>query len=222
MSDQDNTTENMGENQQEDGLSNMSELALLKSRAGMLGITFSNNIGVEALKIKIDEKLAGITPENETTNEEINALSMTEELSKLKTTDGAPLREPTLRERIHSECMALVRCRITNMNPNKKDLPGEIVVVANEFLGTVRKYIPFGEFTDEGYHIPKVLYDMLMTRKFLNITTSRDRRTGAQTVKTAWANEFAIEVLPPLTKAELAQLAQAQIAAGSLDSVNAA
>lgn len=35
------------------------ELSMLKSRARMMGITFSNNISVETLKQKIQEKIDG-------------------------------------------------------------------------------------------------------------------------------------------------------------------
>ena len=115
------------------------------------------------------------------------------------------------------EQLKLVRVRITCMDPKKKDLPGEVLTVANEYLGTVRKFIPFGEVTDNGYHIPFVLYTMLDERKFLNIRVSKDPRTGRELVTSQWAKEFAIEILPQLTQLELSNLAIAQAAAGSID-----
>jgi hypothetical protein len=122
-----------------------------------------------------------------------------------------------LRHKLIRESMALVRCRITNLNPSKKDLPGEIFTVANRFIGTVRKYVPYGEVTDNGYHLPKCIYDQLVERRFQNIRTVKDKRTGTPRVDSSWAKEFAIEVLPQLTEQELKDLALAQAAAGSID-----
>jgi hypothetical protein len=173
----------------------VNELDVLKQRADLLGVTYSNNIGVEKLRERIEEHLA----------------------SKEEVKTAAPVVEKSFRQQLHDEQMKLVRIRITCMDPNKKDLPGEIVTVANDILGTVRKYIPFGELTDEGYHVPYILYQILEDRKFLNIRTIKDRRTGALRVESTWAKEFAIEVLPQLTEAELKQLATAQIAAGSIE-----
>ena len=112
--------------------------------------------------------------------------------------------------------MKLIRVRITNMDPKKKDLRGEIMTVANEYLGTVRKFVPFGEDTVEGYHVPKCLLTMMQERKFLRIREIKDRKTGVTRPETAWVREFAIEILDPLTPEELKQLATAQIAAGTV------
>lgn len=191
-----------------------SELDLLKERARMMGVSFSNNIGVDALKAKIQEKLDG-KPRDEQAGPKENPLEQAQDAPE---PEQAPVKVPTLREKLHAEQMALVRVRITNLDPKKKDLPGEIVTVANEYLGTVRKFIPFGEHTEDGYHVETCLLNVLRSRKFLNIRTSRDRRTGTQQVSQTWAPEFSIEVLDPLTPAELRQLAQAQIAAGSVES----
>jgi hypothetical protein len=126
-------------------------------------------------------------------------------------------RENALRHQLKRDKMALVRVRITNLNPAKKDLPGEIFTVANKYLGTVRKYVPYGEVTDNGYHIPVCIYEQLEDRRFQNIRTVKDRRTGVNRVETNWAKEFAIEILPQLTREELDRLANAQAAAGSID-----
>ena len=58
---------------------------------------------------------------------------------------------------------------------------------------------------------------MLQEKKFLQITTVRDKRTGTTRPVTKEVREFAIEILPPLTQEELRELATAQIAAGSID-----
>lgn len=188
------------------------ELTVLKERARLMGITFSNNIKIETLRERIAAKLAG---EQDAPAEEEEVIAKPNPLSAEADTPTA--RPKTLAEQLHETQMRLVRCRITCLNPSKKDLPGEILTVANEYIGTVRKYVPFGEVTDEGYHLPYCIYTALEERRFQNIRTVKDRRTGATRVESNWAKEFAIEVLPQLTQEELERLAQAQIAAGSVD-----
>lgn len=219
------STEDLNQEQSDD-LQMPTELDLLKQRATLMGIAFSNNIGEETLRQRIADKQAELDAaasgaentgeEGDTVQQEqgeVNALEAGAS-SKEEVTTERPL---TLREKIRLEQMRLVRVRITCLDPKKKDLPGEILTVANEYLGTVRKFIPFGEVTDDGYHIPYCLYKMLDARKFLNIRTFKDRRTGTVRVESGYVKEFALEVLDPLTPAELAKLATAQKAAGSVE-----
>ena len=182
-----------------------SELEVLKQRATLMNIKFSNNISVEKLREKIEAAQAKDEPVVE--EAAINPLGEKQE---------AGVKKMTLGQKIRAEQTRLIRVRIQNLDPKKKDLPGEIITVANEYMGTVRKFVPFGEVTDNGYHIPYCIYEFLKERKFINITT-RKGKNGFPDIRATEAREFSIEVLPPLTEAELAQLAQAQIAAGSLN-----
>lgn len=181
-----------------------SELEVLKQRATLMNIKFSNNISVEKLREKIEAAQAKDEPVVEAA---VNPLGANQE---------AGAKKMTLGQKIRAEQTRLIRVRIQNLDPKKKDLPGEIITVANEYMGTVRKFVPFGEVTDNGYHIPYCIYEFLKERKFINITT-RKGKNGLPDIRATEAREFSIEVLPPLTEAELAQLAQAQIAAGSLN-----
>lgn len=182
-----------------------SELEVLKQRATLMNIKFSNNISVEKLREKIEAAQAKDEPEVK--ESAANPLGEKQE---------AGVKKMTLGQKIRAEQTRLIRVRIQNLDPKKKDLPGEIITVANEYMGTVRKFVPFGEVTDNGYHIPYCIYEFLKERKFINITT-RKGKNGLPDIRATEAREFSIEVLPPLTEAELAQLAQAQIAAGSLN-----
>lgn len=182
-----------------------SELEVLKQRATLMNIKFSNNISVEKLREKIEAAQAKDEPEVK--ESAVNPLGEKQE---------AGVKKMTLGQKIRAEQTRLIRVRIQNLDPKKKDLPGEIITVANEYMGTVRKFVPFGEVTDNGYHIPYCIYEFLKDRKFINITT-RKGKNGLPDIRATEAREFSIEVLPPLTEAELAQLAQAQIAAGSLN-----
>lgn len=182
----------------------VTEKELLLQQCRTMGITVSNNASVETIKKKIEDHLASIDgTEKPAAAAQANPLA------------PAPVKGETLRQRLIREKMKLVRVRIQNMNPAKKALNGEIFTVANGILGTVRHFVPFGEVTENGWHLPLCIVENLKRREFVNITTSKDRRTGAVSVKTAMAKEFAIEILPDLTTEELALLAKSQIAAGT-------
>ena len=212
------------ENESEENQEQPTELQLLKQRADAMGITYSNNIGVDALKKKINDKMEG-TEVNEVTkpqDSQPNPLAQTSE-KEVQGNDNVAAQPQeakpvSLRDHLLKDAMKLVRIRISCMDPKKADLPGEFFTVANEYIGTVRKYVPFGEATDAGYHVPNCIYEMLKERQFLQITTKRHPVTGQIEVKNRYMKEFAIEVLPQLTPEELADLAADQRATGRLGS----
>ena len=209
------------------------EMEMLKERADLLGVTYSNNIGIETLRKRVEDAMAGNPQDPEPESEQAAVPSMesltadltaqvaatttvtTKELNPL-VQDAAPVQSKpiSLREHMRVTQMKLVRVRIQNLDPKKANLPGEIFAVANEYLGDVKKYIPFGEVTDNGYHVPYCLYKMLKNRRFLNVRERKDR-DGKIHVETSWVKEFALELLPDLSPEELKQLATAQIAASS-------
>lgn len=180
-----------------------SELQILKQRADMLGVSYSNNIGLETLRKKVTDAMEGNKEPEQA--KQVNPLGA--DIPEVET----PMQ---LRARLMAEQLKLVRLRITNLDPKKKDLPGEILTVANEYIGTVRKYVPFGEQTDNGYHVPYCIYTLLESRRFQHIRVTK--KNGREHVETTWAKEFSLEILPPLTEAELAKLAASQAAAGGL------
>lgn len=209
------------------------ELQILKGRADMLGIKYSNNIGLATLKAKIEEKTSAAdeirdaaSEDTQTTAppvqdaEQVNALTAAlaeDDPSKIDfSTWSKKDREAYCREYGRREALKLIRLRVACMDPKKKDIPGEIITTGNRYIGTVRKFIPFGEFTDEGYHVPNCIYQVLKARKFLQITTKRDRHTGTNRTTTRWVPEFSLEVLPPLTEDELSRLAMEQQASGRI------
>lgn len=198
------TTDNVQGNDSVDELQ-VDEMTILKQRATMMGIKFSNNIGLEALRKKVADAQEGITEQEQP---EVNPLATT--------TSAVQEDKLSMAQRIRLENTRLVRVRIQNLDPKKKDLPGEILTVANDYMGTVRKYVPYGEATDNGYHIPYCIYKLLKSRKFLHVSVKKGRN-GKERVEQQWVREFAIEILPQLTEEELKQLGQAQLAAGSLN-----
>lgn len=173
------------------------EKTLLKQQCKTMGIPVQGNPSVETLKALIadrkadmDVKSSGVKEPNET------------KLQRHK--------------RIREEATKLVRCRITNMNPSKKSQQGEIFSVGNKVIGTHKKYIPYNPSTHEdGYHIPNTIYQALKTRKYQFFKPVK-HPNGETTQESVLVNEFAIEVLPPLTEEELKDLSKAQAAKGGL------
>lgn len=204
------TTPVSNDDEDESGSKLPDELTMLKSRAKLMGVAFSNNIGLEALKEKIEEH------KQKAVNAEKQVASQTQKNEEKAERTVAKGKKMNLRTFLQKEKMKLVRLRITNLDPKKKDLPGEILTTGNEFLGTVRKFIPFGEATDNGYHVPYCLYELMRDRKFLSIKTRKGPK-GQTIVEQQMVREFALEILPPLTDEERARLSAAQLASGGVE-----
>lgn len=116
------------------------------------------------------------------------------------------------KNRLRREATALVRVRVSSMNPQKKNVKGELLCVSNRNIGTIQRYIPF----NRDWHIEKVLYDALMAKEFMVFDREKTGRAGIEVVTPRCIPEFNIQVLPPLTKNELKDLAQRQaMAAGT-------
>lgn len=176
------------------------QLAALKNKADTLGVSYSPRIGIDALRAKINEAMAEPKEETVPENVPVGGGVMSEDT-----------RKAAKRRKMQKEELRLVRVRITNMNPQKKDLSGEIFTVCNKFLGIVKKFVPYGEATDNGYHIPWIIYKQLKARKFQSIKTRQVN--GQIKVTTRDVPEFALEILPSLSEKELKQLAIQQAAA---------
>lgn len=174
------------------------ELTMLKQQAKTLGIEHSNNIGIDTLREKIKKVL-------ESSLDSIPEVKENDSITK-------KIAKKSFRQAMFDEEMKLIRCKITNLNPQKKNSPGEIFTFANGFLGTVRKFIPYGDVTEVGYHIPNCIFKQLQERKYLQIRVLKVN--GREEIKTDWVREFSLEIMPPLTSEEITQLANAQIASG--------
>lgn len=172
------------------------ELEGLKSKANLLGIKFHPSIGVEALREKIQAKLA------ETASPEEEEPAVAEEA---KETPGQ------FRARHRLEATKLVRVRVTCMNPFKKDIEGEIFTVSNSVVGTVKKYVPFN--ADEGWHVPQIILNA-MRERMCQVFVKEKTKNGVSVKRGKLIKEFNIEVLPPLTEDELHDLAQRQAMRG--------
>lgn len=177
------------------------ELTTLKGRADLLGIAYHPSIGVEKLRAKVEEAISSSGSKDEPAATETKKVSGAETLSER-------------RGRKRKEAAELIRIRVTCMNPNKNEWEGEIITAGNSVVGTFAKYVPFN--IDEGWHVPRIIYNQLIQRQCQVFTSTRDAR--GNTVRSGkMIREFNVEVLPPLTKEELAELARRQAMAKSID-----
>ena len=167
---------------------------------------------LEQLKAKADELGVSYHPQ-------ISAAKLREKLSAVSGLEGfadeAKDENPEdSRAKLRREATKLVRINVTCMNPSKKEWPGEIITVGNQVVGTLRKYVPFN--TDEGWHVPQMIYEVLRDRQCQVFTTTKTKNgIGVRTGKLI--KEFAIDVLPPLTPEELKELAQRQAMSNSVE-----
>lgn len=178
------------------------EFAILKDQAKMMGLTVSNNISLPTLRAKVQAKLNG---QNEDGSKDV-----IEGESKQQ-------RDARLRKQMHDTQMRLVRCRITNHNPAKSQLPGEFVMVGNKYLGVVKKFIPFDEAALD-YHVPYIIFNELVNRQYNHVSTKKDKYNLPVPVQKL-VPEYSVQVLKQLTQEELDKLAKMQAAKGSIDEV---
>jgi len=178
------------------------EMTTLKARAQLLGIGFHPSIGLEKLREKVAAAVADTAPPVDTPPASLAPEAI------------VPETESQKRVRMKQDALRLIRIRVTCMNPAKSEWEGEIFTIGNSVIGSVKKYVPFN--TDEGWHVPYIMYEQLRERQCQVFTTVTDSR-GNKVRRGKLIREFAIEVLPQLTAVELADLAQRQAIAKAID-----
>lgn len=210
------------------------DIEVLRATATDLGITFSGNTGMPKLKTKIIEHLeAMIKAESAPTNsdeapadfggddEEIEvavAKPAGLTVTQLLEMDAQWEEDPAIRRQIiRAKAMKLTRVTIQNLDPSEVQLSGAIISVSNKYTGKVAKYIPFGEESENGYHVPEILLNFLRNQKFVLRRVKKGGAFGVKKYSTTFVNKFNITVLPPLTEKEIADLAAHQTASGAID-----
>ena len=107
----------------------------------------------------------------------------------------------------------LIRLRYTNLDPSKKEWPGEYLTVNNSSIGRVTKFIPFNEASQKGYYVPYAIYEKMRDAQFNSTRVVNNDRASSK-VSYHDTKEYVIEILPHLTKKELNKIAQRQAAQG--------
>ena len=194
------------QNQETTAVDVKQEREALKARCQLLGIQTQGNQSNETLRALIRAK----QDEMDAAARQANPAAFDE---AVEASEG---RTPSLREHLKSEALKLVRVRISCMNPQLAKLGSVIITTGNEYTGTVRKVVFFGEKTENGYHIPQIILNVLQRRKFQQIVEERGHQ-GHMVPRARWMKEFNIEVLPPLTQKELNALKDRQLATNAID-----
>ena len=196
----------MSEQNQETTVDVKQEREALKARCQLLGIQTQGNQSNETLRALIRAKQEDM----DAAARQANPAAFDE---AVETSEG---RTPSLREYLKSEALKLVRVRISCMNPQLAKLGSVIITTGNEYTGTVRKVVFFGEKTENGYHIPQIILNVLQRRKFQQIVEERGHQ-GHMVPRARWMKEFNIEILPSLTQKELNALKDRQLATNAID-----
>lgn len=198
----------------EDSNSIPDELTVLKHRADMMGLEYHHKIGIDKLRAKIEARIAGEGSVDD--DDEENEIVVSKKVGKLKSTseNGKVLTAKEYREyqfiNRQNKAKKLERIRITCLNPNKKEWEGEIISVGSAKLGTIKKFVKY----DVPWHVPHIILQELRNRKFSQFYSVASKN-GVKIRKGKLVNEFAIEVMTPLTQQERQDLAKQQaLAAG--------
>lgn len=151
------------------------KIVKLKRQAKEIGVQHSPNIGPEKLEAKIKLRLA------ELSQEEQNA--------------------PQTREHKIKEATKLKRVIVTCLNNSKtqSERQGEIFMVSNSVIGTIKKFVPYGH----PFHVEAALLNVIRDRKF-------QQRTGRGKTEYIEVLEFAVQELPDLTPKEAEELKKVQ------------
>ena len=132
------------------------KLIQIRSQADSLGIDYHHRAGVEKIQKLIE---AHLDNQDKTIIE-----AAVPDLPKEKI---VPMTEEEFKAEQKKENKknvgALIRCRVQCMNPEKKNWQGEILSVGSAKLGTFKKFVPFN--SGEPFHIPKIIYDMMIIFK---------------------------------------------------------
>lgn len=186
------------------------ELASLKARADLMGVSYHPSIGLEKLREKINAAI-------ESTGDEANEDKAVEQAQvaadAVSATPVAAETQLQYHARKKREANELVRVRVTCMNPAKAEWDGEIFTAGNSLVGSFTKYVPFNN--EEGWHIPRIIYNMMRDRQCQIFVNAKDSR-GNTTRQGKLIKEFGMEVLPDLTAEDLQDLAQRQALSNSV------
>lgn len=160
-----------------------SERDMLKERADMMNIKYAGNISTDALRERVNAALTA-TP----------SVAATAVAAQGKGYE------------IKRKATALVRVRITCLNPSKRDSEGEFFRTGNKYVPTISRFVPFEQDT----HIEQMLLTLIQNREY-SIVVHEKNAEGRKSPVRKQRKEFQVEILEPLSKEELAKLAESQI-----------
>ena len=174
------------------------KLDMLKAQATTLKINFHPAIQAPALTAKIAAVL----------NADLAQAPATDDEGEVVESEGQR------KARLRKEAMVLVRIIATCMNPNKRQIPGEIFSTGNSQIGFIKKYVPFNN--EEGYHVPWIIYNHLKERECQIFIPAKSER-GVDITIPKIIKEFQITKLEPITEKEIEDIRRRQLAQNTVD-----
>ena len=190
------------------------ELESLKETATKIGLKYHPNIGLDKLRGKVNAKLNS-EPDTSDSSDDQSEPMPTVGVAEVDPDKQFRKREtPAMRKaRLRKKAIRLHHVRIVCMNPNKKEWKGEIITVINSVIGTVKRYVPFNA---PMWHVEDCILEVLRDRQYTKHFAAKSK-SGRPATRQSQEKEFAIEMLPPLTKKELSDLAKEQSISGRIE-----
>ena len=196
--DQNVDQDQLDQEEEEQDLKQPSRLESLKAKADKLGIKYKSNISETALAKKIDLVLS----DESTAKDESDEVDESEQDDEEKEAEAPkPKKLDKASERKRSQ--KLIRVIVRPLDPRRTQLDGELVMTGNSAIGTTGKFVPFN--VEAGFHIPEIIYNTLKDRTFTEFYTVEDK-DGNEHTKSRQKKAFIIEVLDPLTEAEIQEI----------------
>lgn len=195
--DQDLDQDQLDQEEDEQEVKQPTRLESLKAKADKLGIKFKSNISETALAKKIELVLS----DESTAKDESDEVDESEQDDEEEAPKPKPKKLDKASERKRSQ--KLVRVIVRPLDPRRTQLDGELVMTGNSAIGTTGKFVPFN--VEAGFHIPEIIYNTLKDRTFTEFYTVQDK-DGNEHTKSRQKKAFIIEVLDPLTEAEIQEI----------------
>lgn len=189
------------------------ELTSLQERADQMGLAYKKSFGLDKMRALVNQAVEATPAElpdlKSITAAEVAAAQDTAAIKAKMIAEETPNQR---RWRLRREATKLVRVRVMNMNPNRKEWEGDTYTVSNRNIGTIKRYVPF----DVEWHVEQALLNVMLERKCQVFSTRKDQRTGRERKEPRLISELSIAILEPLTPKQLKELAQRQaMAAGT-------
>ena len=195
-------------------MTDKTELSVLKERANQMSIPFSPNIGLAALKAKVNAALNDEPiPEDEVPAKRQPVKNMYPD-TVTESPNAAPETVIQMKNRLRKEANRLVRVNVMNRNPAMKDYTGDWYCVGNGIVGDVRKFVQYD--TQDGFHVPYIIYLHLCEKEYQVFVETTDKK-GRPLITCKNVKELSVELLDPLTNDELQDLANRQIINKSIE-----
>ena len=120
-------------------------------------------------------------------------------------------QEALVHQALELDNLKLTHVIITPNDPSRLQQQGEIFGGGNSVLGTITRFVPFGE----NWLIENILYKHIRDKQYQYFKVHQ--KDGKEFVESKLLPAYNIQVLPLPTEKEIKELAQAQLARNSVE-----